>query len=203
MIEPELVDPALDEQEEVETLVEVVEAYEVVNDQPTERPEMGAYPEELASILHEYLGPYVRRQNLGRSIIETKFQTTPRNQRRPDLAFISFSQWPKGRRAPNKPAWDLVPDLAVEVISKTDVAWDVLAKVKEYFDAGVKLIWLIYPNLETIHVYTSFTRIEVLSRPDTLGGGDVVPGFQLPLADLFEGGAEPEEETVTETTPTP
>ena len=196
------IEPEVDEHEEVEPSAIEVEAYEVVNGQPFERPEMGAYPEELASILHEYLGPYVRRENLGRSIVETKFQTTSHNQRRPDLAFISFAQWPKGRRAPNAAAWDLVPDLAVEVISKTDVAWDVLAKVKEYFDAGVKAVWLIYPHLETIHVYTSFTRINVLTRLDTLDGGDVVPGFRLPLADLFEGEAEPENEVTVAPEPT-
>ena len=199
MIEPMVREQTL---EEAEIPFAVGEDYEVVNDQPVERPEMGAYPEELASILHEYLGPFVRRQNLGRSIIETKFQTTPHNQRRPDLAYISFAQWPKGRRAPSTPAWGLVPDLAVEVISKTDIAWEVLAKVKEYFDAGVKAVWLVYPNLETIHVYTSFARIEVLTRTDTLDGGEVVPGFRLPLADLFEGEAEPEDEATIEPTPT-
>jgi len=179
------------------------EAYEIVNGQPIEEPEMGVYPNQVASILHEYLGPFVRRQGLGRSTVETKFRTRPTNKRRPDVAFISFAKWPKGRRAPDTDAWDFVPDLAVEVISKSDKAWDVLGKVREYFDAGVEAVWLIYPNLELIHVYTSFLRIEVLTREQTLDGGTVVPGFRLALADLFEGEAEPEAEPAEPTEPAP
>jgi len=168
------------------------DAYEIVDGQIQEWPEMGVYPLEIASILHEYLGPFVRKHGLGRSAVESKFRTKPKNKRRPDLAFISFAKWPKGRRAPDTDAWDFVPNLAVEVVSMTDKAWDVLAKVREYCDAGVEVVWLIYPNLETIHVYTSWSQIEVVTREQTLDGGAVVPGFRLALADLFEGEAEPE-----------
>ena len=168
------------------------EAYEVVDGRILEWPEMGVYPGEVASILQIYLGAFVRQQGLGRALIETKFYTKPRIKRRPDVAFVSFAKWPKGRRSPNTDAWDVVPNLAVEVVSMTDKAWDVLAKVREYFDAGVEAVWLIYPNLETIHVYSSFSRIEVLTREQTLDGAALIPGFRLALADLFEGEAEPE-----------
>ena len=171
------------------------EAYEIVDGQIQEWPEMGAYPQEIASILHLSLGTFVGLQGLGRAIIEPRFQMPQGRQRRPDLGFISFSKWPKKKRAPNSAAWDLVPNLAVEVVSKTDIAWDVLAKVREYFDAGVETVWLIYPNLETIHVYTSWSQIEVVTREQTLDGGAVIPGFRLPLADLFmeETELEPEQ----------
>ena len=167
-------------------------AYEIVDGQILEWPIMGAYPEELASILLEYLASFVRKAGLGRAIVEGRFQMIPERQRRPDLAFISFERWPKGRRAPNQAAWNVVPDLAVEVISKNEMAWDVMEKVREYFDAGVRAVWLVHPTVEVVHIYHSFYQIEVVTRDGTLDGGEVVPGFRLALADLFEGEAEPE-----------
>ena len=180
------------------------DAYEIVDGQILEWPEMGAYPVEVASILHLALGTFVRRQGLGRAIVEPPLEMTPGRRRRPDLAYVSFAQWPRNRRTPNTATWKIVPDLAVEVISENDKAWAVLAKVREYFDAGVRAVWLVYPNVEVVHIYSSFGQIEVVTRDQTLNGGTVVPGFQLPLNDLFEGEAEPEtgEEEVVEPNPT-
>ncbi len=96
----------------------------------------------------------------------------------------------------------MIPDLAVEVISENDEAVKVIAKVREYFDAGVRAVWVIYPNVEVVHVYHAFDRIEVVTRDGTLDGGAVVPGFRLPLAELFEGEDAPEP-TATESDPEP
>ena len=168
-------------------------AYEVIDGQILEWPIMGAYPEELASILLEYLAPFLRQAGLGRAIVEGRFQMIPERQRRPDLAYISFDRWPKGRRAPNQAAWKVVPDLAVEVISQNDQAWEVIEKVREYFGAGVRAVWLVYPTVEVVHLYHSFSQIEVVTRDEAIDGGAVVPGFHLALADLFEGEAEAED----------
>ncbi len=81
----------------------------------------------------------------------------------------------------------MIPDLAVEVISENDKAWDVLEKVRAYLDAGTRAVWLIYPNLEVVHVFESFTQIRVLTRADVLDGGVVIHGFRLPLDLLFQG----------------
>ncbi len=177
------------------------DAYEIVDGQILEWPEMGAYPVEVASILHEHLAPFVRQQGLGRTIVEPPLEMTPGRRRRPDLAYISFAQWPRNRRAPNTATWKIVPDLAVEVTSENDEAWKVIDKVREYFDAGVRAVWLVYPNVEVIHVYSSFTQIEVVTRNGTLNGGAVVPGFELPLVDLFEGEADLEAEEAAEPGP--
>ena len=66
------------------------------------------------------------------------------------------------------------------------------ARVRQYFQAGAQAVWLIYPNLEVFHIYDSFTQIRVLTRDDILDGGDIIPGFQIPLSSLFEE-EEPEE----------
>ena len=176
------------------------EAYEVVDGTILEWPNMGTYPIQIASNLHEYLAPFVRRQALGRSIVENQFQITPTRQRRPDLAFVSFARWPKKRRQPDG-IWHVIPDLAVEVVSKSDEAWDVMEKIREYFDAGIATVWLVYPNLAIIHVYSAFDRIEVVTRAGTLDGGAVVPGFRLPLVEVFEEETEPEVESPAEPNP--
>jgi Uma2 family endonuclease len=165
------------------------QVFEVIDGKIKERPPMGSYPVELASILQEYLGPFVRDKGLGRSIVEIMMRVNPTKIYRPDLAFISAEKWPTSRRAPKKRPWDLVPDLAVEVISENDTAWEVLTKIGVYFEAGTKAVWLIYPNVETIHIYNSFTQIRVLTKQDTLEGGEVIPGFRLPLELLFAGEA--------------
>ena len=167
--------------------------YEVIEGKIVEMPPMGTFPVEVASILHEWLGPFVRQGRLGRTIIEALFRIDEDTQYRPDLAFISHERWPISRRSPNRRPWDVIPDLPVEVISKNDTAWEVLTKVRTYFEAGSRAVWLIYPNLEVIHVYSSFTQIRILTRADILDGGDVIPGFSLPLETLFQGEAAEED----------
>ncbi len=164
--------------------------YEVIDGQVVEMPPMGSYPVEVASILFEHLGPFVKKAGLGRGIIEVLFRIDAKTQYRPDLAYISYEKWPKGRRAPKTQPWEIVPDLAVEVISKNDEAWEVIEKVHRYFQVGVRGVWLVHPNLEIIHVYESFTQIRVLTRDDELDGGAIIPGFRLPLTSLFEEETE-------------
>ncbi|HEY2156392.1 MAG TPA: hypothetical protein VGH33_12230, partial [Isosphaeraceae bacterium] len=70
---------------------------------------------------------------------------------------------------------------------------------RNYFRAGVRAVWLVYPTLEVIHVFDSFTRIRVLTRDHVLEAGDLIPGFRLPLEDLFRGEAEGETEAANPT----
>ena len=112
-------------------------------------------------------------------------------KRRPDVAFVSVDRWPLDRpMSPTEEAWDVVPDLAVEVASPTDLAEFLLRKVAEYFRAGVRLVWVVYPLTRCIHVYQSWNRIQVVTESDTLDGGTVLPGFRLALDRLF-GPVEP------------
>ncbi len=159
--------------------------YEIVAGQVVEKP-MGTYPVEVATILSANLDTFVRSRGIGRAITEALFRIDAATQYRPDVAFVSYGKWPKGRRSPRTQPWEIVPDLAIEVISETDRAGDVLEKARDYFRAGVKAVWLVYPSLELVHVYESFTRVSVLIRDDDLDGGPVIPGFRLPLADLFQ-----------------
>lgn len=165
--------------------------YEVVDDKIVEKI-VGAYEVDLATLLIELLAPFVRVHRLGRVFSEMIFRIDQvRNlQRRPDVAFVSHARWPMRRRAPKVAVWDMVPDLAVEVVSPTNSASQVQEKIHEYFRAGVSRVWVVYPGQQEVYVYTSPTQIQVLQLGQDLDGGDLVPGFRLPLAALFEDDAE-------------
>jgi Uma2 family endonuclease len=108
-------------------------------------------------------------------------------ERRPDIAVVSYQNWPvDSPQDPDANAWEVIPDLAVEVISPTDRAEDQREKVLEYFRAGVRCVWVVYPKLRLIDVYESPTRIQILTEEDTLRGEPVLPGFELTLASLFD-----------------
>lgn len=81
--------------------------------------------------------------------------------------------------------WHLIPDLAAEVVFPGDTAAEVQAKVEEYLRAGVKLVWVVYPDTRSIAVYESLQAARVLAVDDTLTGGSVLPGFSCSVRDIF------------------
>jgi Uma2 family endonuclease len=162
------------------------ELYEIIDGQVVEKPPMGSYSTEVASMLCGSLEPFARKSNLGRVLVEPMFRVTPKRHCRPDVAFFSYQNWPRTPRLPDAESIDRIPELAVEVLSASNTAVEVLAKVRTYFEAGVKAVWLVYPTLAVIHVFDGFTAIRVLTRADHLEGGELFPGFRLPLSELFE-----------------
>lgn len=166
--------------------------YEIVHGERREKPPMGVPQNLVCAALSFYLGPYVREQHLGTVVPETLFVLDQASdlQRRPDLAFVSRQRW---RRPEQTHAWDVIPDLMVEVISPTNRADDVIGKIEEYFAAGVRLVWVVYCEQRKIYVYQSPEKIRVLGPGAVLEGEDVVSGFNLPVAKLFEELDEPAE----------
>jgi Uma2 family endonuclease len=102
----------------------------------------------------------------------------------PDVAFTSWDRLP-GRQRPVAPVPHLAPNLAVEVLSRSNTPGEMAVKRQDYFTAGVELVWEIDPDARTVAVYTSVTDVTTLTAADTLDGGVVLPGFTLPLRDLF------------------
>ena len=78
------------------------------------------------------------------------------------------------------------PDIAIEVVSPSDVQWRVVDKAFAYLDAGTRLVWILDPRSKTVTVYRSERDIALLTYEDTLTGEDVVPGFTCPVSQLFE-----------------
>jgi Uma2 family endonuclease len=102
----------------------------------------------------------------------------------PDLSFVSRARLARHRRA-REPILPLAPDIAIEVLSDGNTRREMSRKVNEYFASECRLVWLIDPRTRTVVVYTSPTESVTLSAKQTLTGGDVLPGFRLPLRNLF------------------
>jgi len=167
--------------------------YEIVNGQRVALQPMSTYATWLASCLHGRLGHYTEDNGLGTSVTAMLFVLDAEHdlRRRPDVAFVSTARWPLDRALPMTGDWDVVPDLAVEVISPNDVFKDVLAKVREYFHYGVQVVWVIAPEEQQAYVYDSPVQVRILTGQDELTGGEVVPGFRMPLVHLFQHAAAP------------
>jgi Uma2 family endonuclease len=114
-----------------------------------------------------------------------RFDVASNLQRRPDLAYASYERWPRAKRQAPKDAWNVVCDLAVGVVSEYNTANEIQAKIQDYFRCGVRLVWVVYPMQSQVFVSESPTRIAVAQRTDALDGGEVVPGFRLPLDPIF------------------
>jgi Uma2 family endonuclease len=162
--------------------------YEVVDGQVVENPPMGARESILASFLLGLISPIARSNRLGRAVNETLFMIDPvrKLKRRPDVAFVSADRWSLNRQVPATETWDVVPDLTVEVISESNSANAVARKIEEYFQAGVRSVWVIYPSTNKIYVYSSPAQVRILQLGDELDGDRIIPGFHIPLSALFE-----------------
>jgi Uma2 family endonuclease len=102
----------------------------------------------------------------------------------PDVAFASWDRIP-GRVIPKEPVPSLTPDLVIEVLSESNTPAEMERKRGEYFDSGVRLIWEADLELRVVTVFTREGNVTILDATRTLDGGDVLPGFTLPLDVLF------------------
>lgn len=161
--------------------------FEIVDGQHLELAPMSAYATWIASRLDHRLGPFVEEHGLGTVVAEMLFVLDARRdlRRRPDVAFVSAKRWPLNRSLPEAGDWQVVPDVAIEVVSPSDEFSDVVAKVREYFQYDVRRVWVILPEERQVYVYDSPTQVHILGSGDTLSGGDILPGFTLPLTELF------------------
>jgi Uma2 family endonuclease len=174
------------------------ERYEIIDGKRVELPPMSAFASRIASRIVFCINTFAL-QEIGEAVTDTLFRLPAplERNRRPDGAFVSYKRWPKGQpQGIRDNAWDVVPDLAIEVVSPTDYAEDLLTKVDEYFRAGVSLVWVAYPSLRLIQVYESMTRIRAVTATEELDGGAVLPNFRVAVATLFpeaatNGGAQP------------
>jgi Uma2 family endonuclease len=165
--------------------------YEIVDGHRIEIAPMSAYAAKVASRLATEINFHAWPDKRGEAVVESLFRLplardSGRN-RKPDVAFVSSQRWPPDRPQPvGDNAWDVVPDLAVEVVSPHDEVEDLLDKVSEYFEAGVRLVWVIFPRHRQAHVYESADQMHQVTEAGTLDGGAVLAGFQLPLSRLFD-----------------
>lgn len=106
----------------------------------------------------------------------------PGTVRIPDISFVTRERAPRGYSA-SLPR--LAPDLVAEILSPSNRAGDMVELMRDYFDAGVRMIWVIDPRRRTAVVYRPDAAVRLLGPEDALDGEDVLPGLRVTLAELF------------------
>ncbi len=173
----------------VKDVAEALEAvdkrlYELVDGVLVEKA-MGLRESVYANRIIGRMEPFVERHGLGFTAgADGAMEIMPDLVRIPDVSFVSWNDVP-GEDIPEEPVPELVPRLAVEVISKGNTPKELARKLREYFEAGVRLVWFIYPKTQSAEACTSPTSIRRIGKNQSLDGGDVLPGFKLPLKALF------------------
>ena len=159
-----------------------IEGYEYANGELVPMPPPSREHGEISVNVIHYLYSYVYQNKLGRLYTaETTFQVGERTAK-PDVAFVATAQLTGDKTK----GFSIPPDLAIEVVSPSDVQSRVAEKALAYLNAGTRLVWVLEPVTRTVTVYRSEIDIETLTREDTLTGEDVVPGFTCPVSHLFE-----------------
>jgi len=116
---------------------------------------------------------------------DAMFQLMPKLVRLPDVSLTNWDRLP-GRVVPKEAVAEFVPDFAVEAISKGNTTKEMTRKLNEYFAAGIRVVWFIYPVKRIVRVFSSPKVYLDFGEADTLDGGDFLPGFKLPVSQLFE-----------------
>ena len=161
--------------------------YELVRGELTRMAPTKNYHGEIAAYVAGTLVPHVRGNGLGKVYIaETGFllASDPAHVRVPDIGFVQRDRIEQIGRPDS--LWPEPPALAIEVISPSDRYSDVEEKVFDYLEAGTLMVILLEARTRTAKVYRSPTDVIVLTEADTLDGGDVVPGWRMPVAEIFD-----------------
>lgn len=161
-------------------------SYEIVNGQPEEKEMPGAAHGAIGARLTIKLGVYIATHQGGEVFIETNFQVGG-NQRIPDVAYLTAEKIPP--EGIPESGWPIPPDLAIEVVSPTDLHEKVSDKILAYLEAGVRQIWLVSPKLRSITIFRSLTDVQVFAGDSELISEDLLPGFRCLLREIFQTSA--------------
>jgi Uma2 family endonuclease len=152
---------------------------------------MGTPEALLAIILGRLLGNFVEQEKLGLVLgADGMLRLFPGHVRIPDVSFISWKRLPDGQ-LPKESIASVVPNLAVEVLSPGNTKKEMDRKRRDYFAAGVELVWVIDPKSQTAKAYTSPGDVERIGKTGSLDGGAMLPGFRLPLREIFSRTKRP------------
>ena len=159
-----------------------LEGYEYIKGELIPAPPTSVEHGDISADLFWFLNLHVRKNKLGRVYMPDTGFRIGEQVLMPDVAFVSADKRPTDRSK----AFLIPPDLAVEVVSPTDVLYRVEEKVFAYLGAGTQLVWVLKPRSKTVTIYRSETDITLLTRNDTLTGENVIEGFSCQVAELFE-----------------
>jgi Uma2 family endonuclease len=164
--------------------------YELVEGTLVEKP-IGHPESYLALELGFLIRTFLEANDLGYCTgADDLIELSPNLVRGPDFAFTSWTKRPQ-KTVDGDAITRVIPDLAVEILSPSNTRGEIERKLKEYFLAGVQMVWVIDHRKQSADVYTAPDRKTTLDEAGTLDGGAVLPGLQIPLAKLFERVEKP------------
>ena len=166
------------------TVLDPEKEYEIVAGQPEEKAMGGARHGGIGARLLARLCIYVEAHRLGGVYGPNTSFRVGANERLPDVAFVAADRIPP--EGEPEGMWPFAPDLAVEILSPTDLHERVNGKIREYFAAGVRQVWLVSPQYKTVTIYLSPTQVRILMEEDELVSDEIVPGFRCRLHELFQ-----------------
>ena len=161
---------------------------ELVDGEVIEMTPVGGIHGEITLRIGRWVADHAERHGAGKVVVGDvgfvlNLPKDPERVRAPDVAFVSTLRLPEGRL----PEGFLrgAPDLAVEVLSPSDNPVQIQQKVRDYRDAGTRLVWVFAPEAKTVTVYRADGSARLLREQDLLEGEDVLPGLTIPLAEVF------------------
>jgi len=138
--------------------------------------------EQAKSEILSCLVPYVVQHRLGRVYAETSFALAPSRVCAPDVAFLSNESVAKGHP---EHVYSGAPDLAIEVVSDSEIAEELRQKIQDYLDAGSKAVWAVYPKVRVVAVYDQ-SGVREYRGDQVLEAPEILPGFQAKVNQFFE-----------------
>ena len=159
-----------------EKQIEIVDGKVEIKDMP------GLRSSGIAAKIIVKIGIYLEANRIGELYGADATFTIGEDERMPDVAFVSNEKLKDGEPI-NKA--DFAPDLAVEVVSPSDVYSKVLKKIRKYLEAGVKEVWLVEPEFRTVAIYKPPMKSETLTIEDTITCEEILPDFRLSLQEIF------------------
>ncbi|WP_088890828.1 Uma2 family endonuclease [Leptolyngbya ohadii] len=173
--------------EELMSLSKDGHRYELVDGELIDAGSSGMEHGVISSLLSGLLAIHVRQHKLG-IVCDSSTAFTLRsgnNKRSPDVSFVAKERL-KGLKRPPRGFFQGSPDLAVEILSPSNTVEEVHDKIVEYFENDTRLVWVIHPDEKYVLVYHSPEPEGFLRPQDSLDGEAIVPGFLMPVSDLFE-----------------
>lgn len=146
---------------------------------------MGIKASVLAVVVARFIGNFIDKDGLGIVLgADGMIRTFPDQVRIPDMSYIAWDRYP-GDEVPDEGISSFMPNLAVEVLSPGNTKAEMDRKLRDFFLAGVDLVWIIDPETQTAKSYTSPEDVQRIGKTGYLDGGTVLPGFRLSLKELF------------------
>ena len=161
--------------------------YELIRGELLKMSPTGSYHGVLTAIVTGSLIVHVRANNLGKVLTGDPgflISSDPDTVRAPDVAFISRKRLEEVGETDGY--WPGAPDLVVEVISPNDRYTEVEEKVTEWLEAGARMVIVVNPRRRSVRVHRSPSDVIDLTEGDVIDGADVVPGWTLPISEIFE-----------------